>query len=117
MAWLVLSYSLSIFYILYSSFIIKLLTVDNNFGIFSYLRMDALVALAQLCAVVTLAESPVHALDIRPGQLPPEVGDELGDHEAEDDQIVALAVLVGNANLGLLIEFLLPMIHISCQLQ
>ena len=46
-----------------------------------------------------------------PTELPPEVRNELRHHEAEDDQVVCLQVAMGNANLGLLVQLLLPAVH------
>ena len=46
-----------------------------------------------------------------PAELPPEVRNELRHHEAEDDQIVGLRVTVGDANLCLLVQLLLPPVH------
>ena len=44
--------------------------------------------------------------------LPLEVSNELGHHEAEDDQVVALSVAVRNSNLSLLVQFLLLGVHV-----
>ena len=45
--------------------------------------------------------------------LPLEIGNELRRHEAEDDQVVTLSVQVGNSNLSLLIQLLLPGVHVA----
>ena len=42
------------------------------------------------------------------GDLPPEVGNELGHHEAEDDEVVALNVEMWYSYLGLLVQLLFP---------
>ena len=54
---------------------------------------------------------------LRPGlqgllpELPTEVGDELRQHEAEEDEVVGLRVAVRDADLCLLVQLLLPPVH------
>ena len=45
------------------------------------------------------------------GDLPSEVGNELGHHEAEDDEVVALPVQVRDSYLRLLVQLQLPAVE------
>ena len=62
---------------------------------------------------LTVTQNSIYTTDIFPGKLPSEVCNELSNHEAKDDQVIALCVLMRDAYLCLLVHLMFPPVHVT----